>query len=130
MSEPKATYGLDNPIPHQFFPQKPKVYLGGPMTGLQDYNYPAFHAKAKELRDLGFEVFNPAENFGGDQSLEKKTYMRAAISLLMQADAMYLLPGWWNSTGAVLEDQVAAALEMPVFELVEDLLTWTASTKS
>ena len=38
-----------------------KVYLAGPMAGYKDHNFPAFNAKAAELRALGHEVFNPAE---------------------------------------------------------------------
>ncbi|HEX8594362.1 MAG TPA: DUF4406 domain-containing protein [Pseudomonas sp.] len=32
------------------------------MTGLPEFNYPAFHAEAARLRTLGLEVENPAEN--------------------------------------------------------------------
>ena len=41
------------------------VYISGAMTGLPDNNYPAFHAKATELRAKGYIVRNPAENFDG-----------------------------------------------------------------
>ena len=39
-----------------------RVYIAGPMTGLPDFNYPAFNAAAAKLRALGLEVLNPAEN--------------------------------------------------------------------
>jgi hypothetical protein len=38
-----------------------KIYLSGPMTGLPDLNFPAFHAEAARLRALGYDVINPAE---------------------------------------------------------------------
>jgi hypothetical protein len=31
------------------------------MTGLPEFNYPAFHAEAARLRAQGFEVVSPAE---------------------------------------------------------------------
>lgn len=34
----------------------PYIYLCGPMTGLPEYNYPAFHAAAAELRAQGWHV--------------------------------------------------------------------------
>lgn len=42
--------------------ETPYIYLCGPMTGLPEYNYPAFHAAAAELRAQGWRVVNPAEN--------------------------------------------------------------------
>ena len=36
------------------------VYLSGPMTGLPEFNYPAFNALASTLRGSGFVVNNPA----------------------------------------------------------------------
>ena len=36
------------------------VYIAGPMRGIRDFNFPAFHAVAAELSRCGFTVFNPA----------------------------------------------------------------------
>ncbi len=44
------------------------VYIAGPMTGLPGWNYSAFNAAAKTLRDIGIKVENPAEHYGGDTS--------------------------------------------------------------
>ena len=38
-----------------------RVYIAGPMSGIENSNFPAFHAAAAELRALGHEVVNPAE---------------------------------------------------------------------
>ena len=49
-------------MPHGTPPIKlPLVYLSGPMTGLPDLNFPAFHAAADKLRSQGVQVVNPAE---------------------------------------------------------------------
>lgn len=38
-----------------------KLYIAGPMTGLPDLDFPAFHEAAAKLRAQGHEVINPAE---------------------------------------------------------------------
>jgi hypothetical protein len=93
-----------------------KVYIAGPMTGLPDYNYPAFHAAAKRLREQGHEVENPAESFGGDQSLPWQRYLRSAIIQVCICDAVAVLPGWQQSKGATLETHIARSLGMPVLD--------------
>ncbi|CRM19804.1 hypothetical protein [Pseudomonas sp. 31 R 17] len=39
-----------------------RVYVAGPMTGIEDFNYPAFNAVADQLRALGYEFENPADH--------------------------------------------------------------------
>jgi len=39
-----------------------RIYIAGPMTGLPEFNYPAFNAAAEYLRSLGHHVENPADN--------------------------------------------------------------------
>ena len=44
-------------------------YISGGMSGLPDYNFPAFNDCAAKLRADGWHVFNPAENFDGRTDL-------------------------------------------------------------
>lgn len=85
----------------------PRAYLAGPMTGLPDFNYPAFHAEAARLRALGYQVENPAENPPQDGW---EDYMKQAIPQLLTCDLMALLPGWHESKGAMLEHHIACHL--------------------
>lgn len=94
-------------------------YLAGPMTGLPDFNYPAFHDAARALRDAGLRIINPAEAYGGRADKDRTVYMRAGIENVLAADGVITLPGWDESPGARLEVQVAAAVGLPVCEYAD-----------
>lgn len=96
--------------------QLKRIYVSGPMTGRPDHNFAAFHAAAARLRDAGFEVVNPAENFGGRTDLPRETYLRADVILVAQCEAIAMLPGWEESRGAKLEYLLARELSMPVYD--------------
>ena len=93
-----------------------RIYLAGPMTGHAEHNFPAFHAAAARLSAVGWEVFNPADNFGGRTDLPRESYLRADLVLLAQCDALALLSGWRDSLGAKLEYLIARELAMPVLD--------------
>ena len=88
------------------------LYLAGPMTGLPEFNYPAFNSAAGRLRAAGFEVLNPADN--KPEIPDWVGYMREAIACLVRADAVAILPNASDSRGARLEMKLAVELEMPV----------------
>jgi hypothetical protein len=115
-----------------------KIYLAGPMRGLPEFNFPAFHAAAKALREQGDEVFSPAErdierhgtdiskgNTAGDEKTAIKQHgfsLRVALGddlawICGHADAIALLPGWQNSKGVAAELATAKALGLQVIEL-------------
>jgi hypothetical protein len=91
-----------------------RLYLAGPMTGLPDFNYPAFNAAAAQLRAAGYTVVNPAEN-GLPATAPWADHMRAdIIAMLHQCNAVALLPGYETSKGAQLELHIAKSLRWPV----------------
>lgn len=81
------------------------------MTGLPEFNYPAFNAAAEELRAKGWHVENPAAN-PEPPCKSWQGYMRMALAQLVTCDAVWLLDGWMSSEGALLEVQVAQALRL------------------
>ena len=99
-----------------------RVYIAGPMTGIPAFNYPAFHKAAGRLRLAGFDPVSPAvalvDGWG------RPDYLRRAIRLLLDADAIALLPEWEDSPGACLESQIGFELGMPV----EDLTYWLTAS--
>lgn len=85
------------------------IYISGPMTGLPEMNFPAFNAKAAELRSQGRDVVNPAEHDEAPD-LPWHVYLRKDIRLLMDCDTIHMLPGWESSRGARLELHIAKEL--------------------
>lgn len=64
-----------------------KIYIAGPMSGLVDFNFPAFHKMAASFRAQGFEVVNPAE-INQDISTSWVSCLRADIRELVTCDAI------------------------------------------
>ena len=90
------------------------VYLSGPMTGLPDFNRPAFHAAAAALRAQGYVVINPAEVDLG-LAATWVDYMRIHLAeIARRVTQVFVLPGWESSRGAQLEVHVARSLGLPV----------------
>lgn len=96
-----------------------RIYIAGPMTGLPELNFPAFHRAASFLRAAGHTAINPAE-IVTDQTAKWEDCMRADIAQLVTCDAVMLLPGWEKSRGARLEHTIATALGMEVTELATE----------
>lgn len=90
-----------------------RVYIAGPMTGIEDLNFPAFHAEAAKLRALGHQVVNPAE-VNPDKGMSWTDCMRSDIAELVKCDAIRLLPGWEFSKGATLEEHIAERLGLQI----------------
>jgi hypothetical protein len=90
-----------------------RAYLSGPMTGLPDLNFPAFNAEAARLRELGYDVVNPAE-LNPDPNASWTACMRVDIAALMTCDVIAMLPGWERSKGAKAELQAAGLVDIPV----------------
>ena len=102
------------------------IFISGPMSGLPDFNRPAFMSEAARLRALGYFVFNPGENTA-PPSGEWADWMRLSIRQLTVAQALVALPGWIDSQGARLEQVVAQELGLPVFlagEVTERAAEW------
>lgn len=83
------------------------------MTGIPEYNIPAFLAAEEQLKHLG-TIINPAKIKPKEETWEG--YMRADIAELMKCDTVYLLPGWEKSRGAQIEVYLAKALGMEIHE--------------
>ena len=91
-----------------------KAYIAGKITGLPlkeaELN---FKEKEQELKNRGFEVFNPLSEVKklnlqrlseGKRELtdqdNRKEIMRFCIQNMLSCDEVHLLPNWTNSRGA------------------------------
>lgn len=91
-----------------------RFYLSGPMSGLAEFNVPAFKAATETLRANGFAVVAPHELLDvGAQPWAQ--CLRADLVALVGCDALILLPGWPQSRGARLELTTALGLDMPIY---------------
>lgn len=83
------------------------------MSGLPEYNLPAFADAKRELDALGYDAVNPGAR-GVIAGYGWSDYMRDGIRLLVDCAAVALLPGWERSDGAQLEVTVANGIAIPV----------------
>lgn len=96
-------------------------YLAGPMSGYEDYNYPAFENAAQILRQTGVKIESPHENpwpENYEAMGESKLWieMMAITHRQMQkCHGIILLKGWPQSRGARIELQEALLKNQPVW---------------
>lgn len=97
------------------------LYICGPMTGYEDFNFPLFREVTEILRKRGYNVVNPAEVdhdglVGHNPSYEHQDYLRDDITKgLMLCNSLVLLPGWTKSRGALVEFNVAVGMGFAVY---------------
>lgn len=99
-----------------------KIYLSGPMSGYEHYNFPTFDYAADLLRAEGHEVFSPADNDrvrGLDgrtnvpfpKGVTANTLIKDDLTYIADhAEAIALLPGYEKSKGAKVEVALAEFL--------------------
>lgn len=108
-----------------------RVYLAGPMRGIEAFNFPTFAEATAALRRKGHTVFSPAERdldagfdptgMTGNEDLSEHGFdLREALGIdigwiCTHADAVAVLPGWAKSSGARAEVAAAWALGVPVY---------------
>lgn len=114
-----------------FEKQLKKVYISGPITGIQDSNKPAFEKAEQKLKSLNFEVVNPHKLFSEEEILEVERkvntfewtsdqawahFMKRDIEALVKCEFVAVLPYWETSRGANVELAIAKAVKMPIVQ--------------
>ena len=83
-----------------------RVYLVGPMTGIVGFNHESFVRAEQKLSQYGYTVINTSVL---PKDLPEESYMPISLTMLEQADAIYVLEGYKESYGAITE--IAYALK-------------------
>ena len=99
------------------------VYVSGPFSAsTQDRifaNQRAASVCATRILELGFAPLCPHTNVLDIGSLSYEEIMAVDFALLRQCDAVFLMPNWRQSPGAIREEAHARLHRIPVFEDLE-----------
>lgn len=107
------------------------VYIAGPMTGVEDYNFAAFDEASFKFKERGYTVINPAQiarEYADQQGLtfEEIALREFAVldflPLLQKASHMHMLNGWEYSNGAKAEHAIAKWLNLTITYETEESL--------
>jgi hypothetical protein len=97
-----------------------RIYIAGRVTGLNYDDVKAKFGRAENsIRAVSYNPVNPLKYVNALASA--KDAMKICIPLLMECDAILLLPDWEFSEGAQIEAQIARYVGITL--LTEDDLT-------
>lgn len=127
--------GIVDVISQSGDPSDPFFYLGGPMTGIPQSNFPRFKEVAGELRERGYNIISPAEL---DDPVVEAAALASPDGFLGHCDGQFnyehflsrdliivsmptcvggiFLEGWHTSRGARGESWVLEFLRKQLFE--------------
>jgi len=91
-------------------------YLCGPTTGVKDYKC-NFEKVEKEYTQKGHTVLNPAWI---PKSLSWEKAMSIDMVIVQECEVLLLLPGWENSSGALIEKALAEKIGKRIENYVEE----------
>lgn len=94
------------------------IYIAGPMRGYPNYNTQAFNDMEKILRELGYLVINPSIL---PKDLPEQHYMPICLAMVRECDAVLMLDGYLNSSGAMVEYLFAKQCYIPAVRSTQEL---------
>ncbi len=96
-----------------------KIYISGPISGLPFEKVERnFNDAEIRLQEQGYEVVNLLDN-GLTKDHSWSEHMRTDLKLMLDCDAIYLLKGYQDSKGAMIEYDLARLLH---FEIIEQVI--------
>ena len=104
-----------------------RLYVAGPMRGYKRFNFDAFEAAARALREAGYHVESPHEldllhGFSPDGAVNvdadmRRTFIRRDVDHICDCDGIALLDGWKHSEGVRVEMAAAEFIGIPCEEV-------------
>lgn len=100
---------------------KLKVYISGPISSDPDFDY-RFDDISRKLAKRGYITVNPSKlnNMylsNNDEDLNWTFWMKKAIPLLCECEAIYMMKGWQKSKGCKTEYYLAKQLGLKFIKL-------------
>lgn len=90
-------------------------YIIGPISGYDlDERRKAFSEVEEFISADGDEVVNPLNN-GLPEDAEWSDHMLRDLELLLDCNYVFIMPGWKNSRGCLVEVRFARKMGIPVF---------------
>jgi nucleoside 2-deoxyribosyltransferase len=93
----------------------PRIYLSGPMTGIDQLNFPAFDKARDICLACGYEVVSPADLERNRPRYSYEECLRDDFKHLLECDQILMLEGWKDSLGARAEYAIARILGFIVY---------------
>ena len=112
-----------------------KIYISGPMTGIENYNAEAFNAAEKKINELipSAEVVNPIKLAKKVEFLIQNPtygdYMCEDLIHLVKCDMVVCLEGFEKSKGCEIEICIAEKSGIPVCRDINTISKWKANDK-
>ena len=104
-----------------------KIYLSGPITGLDVKEYHAKFERAESFyKEIGFEVVNPVrisdDILAKNPDAKYEDFMKADLEALKGCSHIAMLDGWEKSNGARIEKEEAtlSGLTVCYYKVPED----------
>lgn len=97
------------------------VFLSGPMSSsVHDDNFVAGISYVENVDDVHL-AYVPLFGEGSERfQNQSHSWFRAALSSLPSCDELWLLPGWRDARGCLIEATVALSLDMPLYEWIDE----------
>ena len=96
-----------------------KVYIAGPITGVENANKKGFCDMQTRLDDLGVDSYNPRvedpPSYCSPRELQRVMMKISLHHLMTECDAIVLLEGWESSGGATIEEALGKYLGYPIY---------------
>ncbi len=107
----------------------PVIYVAGPYRSPTEWgvyqNIRSAEKVSLEIWKMGGAAICPHKNtemFGG--AAEDSVWLEGDMAILSLCHAIYAMPTWKQSTGAIAELKLAKNLDIPIFECLEKLNSW------